>query len=153
MNWERKHAQAMAGIHAKETFTPYTVNMLNKWSGRASGHRVTSFHRSSGLFEIYTGSQRVTYGLKGGGRTQKVDLTNQTCDCNKWQIYRIPCSHAIAASAHVRVDSNSYVGHWYTWSNQLQVYNAHFLPLGDELDWPAPASFPVLVPDRNAARG
>jgi hypothetical protein len=40
-----------------------------------------------------------------------VDLTNKTCDCRRWQLTGIPCSHAISALRHERVPQESVLHH------------------------------------------
>ena len=81
-----------------------------------------------------------------------VDLVNHTCSCNKWQIFRIPCAHGIAACNYFRLDWKSLVGHWYKWSHVQQCYSTRFSPIGDEINWGDPANFPQLIPDPDPRR-
>ena len=127
-------------------FTEQIMKMIELWRARANTHQVTTFRSDLGTFEVLTGQRLSNRGRIKGNRTQRVDLHNHTCSCRKWQIYRIPCSHAFTAASEVHVDGMTFVGLSYRWSHQLLVYNGIFNTIGDELEWSIPVNFPEVIP-------
>ena len=55
------------------------------------------------MFEVITAS----YGekMQEGHNNQVVQLDKGTCTCEKWQIYKFPCSHVMAICGRLSFDS------------------------------------------------
>ena len=150
--WDKRQGVAAEAIASGHVFTKWASDKIDLWENRASSHHVIRYDRIKGVCEVLTGPNNTEQGSRGGGRTMIVDLVNHTCSCNKWQIFRIPCAHGIAACNYFRLDWKSLVGHWYKWSHVQQCYSTRFSPIGDEINWGDPANFPQLIPDPDPRR-
>lgn len=149
--FQARRDEVDAGISRGETYTPWAAERLQRWRQAASKHKVIMSDRINGIFKIVTGQRRMGHANKGG-RSHTVNINNRECTCKKWQIYRIPCSHAIAAMASIDMDDTQAVGEWYKWTHQQLCYQTSFHPLGDKLTW-AYEFVPLILPDRNLVHG
>ncbi|CAK8538229.1 unnamed protein product [Lathyrus sativus] len=66
----------------------------------------------------------------------KVDLLNGWCDCGKFQAFRVPFSHVIAACSNVRHDACALLSDVYRVTNLFGVYNASFPVMSCDEYWP-----------------
>ncbi|XP_057247429.1 uncharacterized protein LOC130589845 [Beta vulgaris subsp. vulgaris] len=51
-----------------------------------------------------------------------VDLAAQSCTCRKWDLYGIPCCHAVACIFFCRKNAEDFVSEYYTRATYLQSY-------------------------------
>ncbi|KAL6320844.1 hypothetical protein AAG906_008844 [Vitis piasezkii] len=86
-----------------DVYTAYAIEKFRRAEAKASGHTVTIFHRIHETFEVITALHG--FHMDKGRNKQVVKLNEGTCSCNKWQSFGIPCSHVLAVSAHMRIDS------------------------------------------------
>ena len=92
--------------------------MRNK--AKAEHHRVTRLSVQQQSYQIDTPH---TYASAGhGDHIHGVNLLQRTCTCQKWKLYKIPCSHVIAVC--ISVDA------------LFRSYAPIFLMLKDRLSWP-----------------
>ncbi|RYR30554.1 hypothetical protein Ahy_B01g055296 [Arachis hypogaea] len=61
----------------------------------------------------------------------------QRCDCDKFQVDRIPCRHVFAFCANQRLDWQVYVHDVYKMDQLQKVYRTRFRPLGNPTTWPS----------------
>ncbi|KAK6151939.1 hypothetical protein DH2020_014574 [Rehmannia glutinosa] len=86
-------------------------------------------------------------------RTFKVKLSTQECSCGQWKNDGIPCSHAMQACRHFRVDPSVFMKQYYTTSAYLRTYSAgHFVPLPDDDEWDEPPFQTQHNPERRTVR-
>ncbi|KAD4585227.1 hypothetical protein E3N88_22828 [Mikania micrantha] len=70
-----------------------------------------------------------------GGNDYTVEYRKKTCTCGKWQIYRFPCSHAIAV-CHWRGDQpHDFVNYRFHTATYRAQYDGHFYPLSHSDHW------------------
>ncbi|RYR74183.1 hypothetical protein Ahy_A02g008816 [Arachis hypogaea] len=84
-----------------------------------------------------------------------VDLRRHRCDCDEFQVDRIPCRHVFACCANQRLDWQVYVHDVYKIDQIRRVYRARFRPLENPTTWPA-YNWPRFVPNpflRRVAKG
>ncbi|XP_058746218.1 uncharacterized protein LOC131619094 [Vicia villosa] len=67
----------------------------------------------------------------------RVLLEERWCDCDKFQAFRMPCSHVIAACAHSHLDALALLSPIYKSETLLHVYNNGFAVVAKEDYWPA----------------
>ncbi|XP_058775069.1 uncharacterized protein LOC131649320 [Vicia villosa] len=67
----------------------------------------------------------------------RVLLEERWCDCGKFQAFRMPCSHVIAACAHSHLDALALLSPIYKSETLLHVYNNGFAVVAKEDYWPA----------------
>lgn len=75
-----------------------------------------------------------------------VDLRGQTCDCRRWQLTGIPCSHAISCLRHERIPAESVILHCYSIQAYNQAYGFSIWPCRDKSLWEATNGPQVLPP-------
>ncbi|XP_027349266.1 uncharacterized protein LOC113860909 [Abrus precatorius] len=87
-----------------------------------------------------------------GGNKWTVILSRRFCECGKFQAYRYPCSHVIAACSTLSIDFWQYVDPVYTLQYVVNAYSYQWWPLENENnilqndEW-------KLLPDQDKARG
>ena len=86
-----------------------------------------------------------------GGQTWSVVLNKYYCECGAFQAYKYPCSHVIAACAHVSINVYQYVDPAYSIQNIIQAYSVEWSPLGNQSNIPDRTG-PRIVPDYSMMR-
>ena len=147
--FETRRAEIRARMAVGDVYTAYAIEKFRRAEAKASGHSVTIFHRIHQTFEVIT----VFHGfhMDKGRNKQVVKLNEGTCNCNKWHSFGIPCSHVLAISAHMRINSWQLVEKYYRLDAYANCYAPEFNPIPHESYWPYP-DFPILHPDPTSMR-
>ncbi|KAL5538211.1 hypothetical protein UlMin_045403 [Ulmus minor] len=80
----------------------------------------------------------ITYHVKGGELEGVVDIFNKTCTCKEFDIDKLPCVHAVAATHHAQVSVYSLVSPYYTKEYYLLAYGETIYPVGSQSQWDVP---------------
>ncbi|KAI3779089.1 hypothetical protein L2E82_08571 [Cichorium intybus] len=147
----RKHS-----ANAMNCNTPLPSRMwrlFHKRETRAQSHSLTEFDYNEGVYRIVTKFQI----NEKGGNTQTVHYFQHTCTCGKWQMERLPCSHALAVCRYRGDNPLSIVNTVYTTVTYKQQYNYAFAPLSHvdywlESDWKIEADYSKLSVSRGRRR-
>ncbi|XP_062100209.1 uncharacterized protein LOC133806090 [Humulus lupulus] len=67
-----------------------------------------------------------------------VNLKDQTCTCNKFQMDEMPCGHALSMMKEIHLDPYVYCSDYYTTKTWLQTYEAIVYPVGNQRTWDVP---------------
>ena len=67
--------------------------------------------------------------------TYIVELNLRSCSCRRWQLTRIPCTHACACLRHERVKPEQMVSKCYSIHTYMQAYGTTIRPLRDKSEW------------------
>ena len=83
-----------------------------------------------------------------------VDLEAKTCDCRRWQLTGISCSHAISALRHERIPPESVLPHCYSVDAYINAYACSIWPCRDKSMWEKVDGPKILPPvyEKNAGR-
>ncbi|XP_075636632.1 uncharacterized protein LOC142608856 [Castanea sativa] len=81
-----------------------------------------------------------------GNHRHEVNLRESTCSCQKWQVYKILCSHVIAVCKYQGIFVMRYIDHCYCLEEQAACYTPRFRMVPDSVHWNEP-DFPVLYPN------
>ncbi|XP_062114260.1 uncharacterized protein LOC133825316 [Humulus lupulus] len=79
-----------------------------------------------------------------------VNLKDQTCTCNRFQMDEMPCGHALAMMKEMHLDPYIYCSDYYTTKTWRQTYEATVYPVGNQRTWDVPnyvKEIIVLPPD------
>ncbi|XP_061368303.1 uncharacterized protein LOC133311292 [Gastrolobium bilobum] len=76
------------------------------------------------------------YEVSGKGQRVGVNLTQQTCSCNVWQLTGLPCEHVIAAIAHKNEPVENHVHQWLTVDALHATYEHTLNPVNSQQYWP-----------------
>ncbi|XP_020224218.1 uncharacterized protein LOC109806256 [Cajanus cajan] len=124
------------------------LNHVANVVGSSYGLRAYVYDYESTRFEVEEIFNAVT---QRGGKVFNVFLNERKCECGAFQAYRYPCSHAIAACAHVRIDPLTFVDAAYTNEYIKAAYSGQWFPLGSEENI-QPTNGPRIVPDETMIR-
>ena len=110
----------------------------------APKHLVTVFNHEDSLFEVRTPIN--PNSAYRGNHHHEVNLRQSTFSCQKWQVYKIPCSHVIAMCKYQSIFAMRYIDRCYYLEEQVACYAPRFCSVPDSVHWNEP-DFPVLYPN------
>ena len=84
--------------------------MRNK--AKAENHKVMRLSAQQQSYQVDTLHNPGT--ARHGDHTHTVNLLQRTCTCQKWKLYKIPCSHVIAICIRYRHDAEQYIDPCYS---------------------------------------
>ncbi|XP_058742223.1 uncharacterized protein LOC131614679 [Vicia villosa] len=127
-------AKWSAVLSSGQTFTENCMKVMKEETAKSSTHHVRIFDYNHNTFSV---KETMDHGEGKPMGDYKVNLRDLWCDCGKYQAYRVPCSHVIAACSVVRQDAYALLSNVYRVSNLFGVYSTSFpvLPLDDY--WPS----------------
>ena len=78
-------------------------------------------------------------------RNTKVDYHNHTCECRKWKLSGLPCSHAIAVASYLRqTDYAHLASHYFSTSTYRATYAEVIQPVGPPETWVMPSGYQLM---------
>ena len=111
---------------------------------KAPKHLVSVFNHEDGLFEVRT-PINPNFAYRGNHR-HEVNLRQSTCSCQKWQVYKISCTHVIAVCKYQSISAMRYINRYYHLEEQVACYTPRFCMVPDSVHWNEP-DFLVLYPN------
>ncbi|XP_075665295.1 uncharacterized protein LOC142634952 [Castanea sativa] len=139
-----RYTKARVEITTGERITAYAKNIFNKWEKKTPKHSVIVFSHEDSLFEV--GTPINPNSAYRGNHRHEVNLRESTCSCQKWQVYKIPCSHVIAVCKYQDISAMRYIDRCYCLEEQVACYAPRFCMVPDNVHWNEP-DFPVLYPN------
>ncbi|KAL3655614.1 hypothetical protein CASFOL_000010 [Castilleja foliolosa] len=97
-----------------------------------------------------------SFHVMDGRKNPVVDLKVRTCSCRRFQLDKIPCSHAIAAAAKKGVSKFELAHPYYSSEYLLLAYAETIMPVEHEDEWQTPAEISnetLLFPIKRRAIG
>ena len=67
--------------------------------------------------------------------TYIVDIVNKQCECRRWDLTGIPCSHAISCLRHERIPPETVIPTCYSVEAFATAYANNIWPCKDMTDW------------------
>ena len=64
-----------------------------------------------------------------------VDFFGKHCECRRWQLTGIPCSHAISCLKHERIPENSVLPNCYSIDAFKNAYGCNIFPCSEKSSW------------------
>ncbi|XP_073133697.1 protein FAR1-RELATED SEQUENCE 6-like [Henckelia pumila] len=126
---------------AKQTGKRYsimTTNGVESINGTAKNH--INLEKKYEVIEATEGK----YCVYGSTSNELVDLQSKACTCHKFDIDRIPCSHAISAAYNANISVYDFCTDYYTTHYWLEAYTDHVYPVPGE--WTVQEEILVLPP-------
>ncbi|XP_058733593.1 uncharacterized protein LOC131605228 [Vicia villosa] len=129
--WRRGHNWTKM-LSSKKDFTDNCMKEMQKEVEKSHSYNVLSFDRERNYFVVQetvnnNECRTLTY--------YNVDLQKQTRDCGKFQTFHVPCSHAIAACSHVRLNYQMFIPPIFRVQNIFKVYEQSFIGVPKEDQW------------------
>ncbi|XP_073304578.1 uncharacterized protein [Primulina huaijiensis] len=91
-------------------------------------------------------SCRLEFDVRDRGHSAIVDLESKRCTCRVFDIDRIPCAHAIAASWLAKIDIYDLCSEYYSTMSWCMDYSETVYPVPEENEWPRNINFPLVLP-------
>ena len=79
-------------------------------------------------------------------------MLQRSCTCQKWKLYKIPCSHVIAVCIRYRHDAEQYIDPCYSVDALFWSYAPVFPALKDRLSWSDPEETRRVLPNPRLIR-
>ena len=97
--FDDRHNKSIAQLNSGKKMDKYALDISMRNKAKAEHHRVTRLSVQQQSYQIDTPH---TYASAGhGDHIHGVNLLQRTCTCQKWKLYKIPCSHVIAVCISV----------------------------------------------------
>ncbi|XP_075478800.1 uncharacterized protein LOC142519650 [Primulina tabacum] len=86
------------------------------------------------------------FDVRSRGHSAIVDLESKRCTCRVFDIDRISCAHAIAASWLAKIDLYDMCSEYYFTMSWCMAYSETVYPVPEENEWPHNINFPLVLP-------
>ncbi|XP_042517475.1 uncharacterized protein LOC122091531 [Macadamia integrifolia] len=83
-------------------------------------------------------ANEVEFEIVSTERTNIVDIRSRHCSCRRWQIYGLPCAHAVAALISCGQNAHVFVEHCFTVTSYRDAYSQMINPIPDKSQWREP---------------
>lgn len=80
-------------------------------------------------------SDEVEFEVLCPDRSNIVNIGTRSCSCREWQLYGIPCSHAVAALLSSRKNVHEYTERYFTVASYREAYSQPIHTVPDKNDW------------------
>ncbi|PIA25045.1 hypothetical protein AQUCO_13300032v1 [Aquilegia coerulea] len=80
-------------------------------------------------------SDEVEFEVLSADRSDIVNIGTHSCSCRDWQLYGLPCSHAVAALLSCKKDVYAFSERGFTVTNYLETYSQVIHPIPDKSEW------------------
>lgn len=80
-------------------------------------------------------SDEVEFEVLSAERSDIVNIGSRTCSCRDWQLYGMPCSHAVAALLSCKKDVYDFTEKYFTAASYRESYSKEVHPISDKLEW------------------
>ena len=95
--------KSIAQLNSGQKWTKYALDIFMRNKAKAEHHRVMRLSAQQQSYQVDTLHNPGSAGH--GDHTYGVNLLQRTCTCQKWKLYKIPCSHVIAVCIRYRHDA------------------------------------------------
>ncbi|XP_073267551.1 uncharacterized protein [Populus alba] len=80
-------------------------------------------------------SDEVEFEVLSAERSDIVNIGTHSCSCRGWQLYGIPCSHAVAALVSCRKDVYTFTEKCFTVAGYREAYAETIHPIPERIEW------------------
>lgn len=80
-------------------------------------------------------SDEVEFEVLSTERSDIVNIGTHSCSCRDWQLYGIPCSHAVAALVSSKKDVYAFTERYFTQASYCETYAEEVRPIPGKIEW------------------
>ncbi|KAG0476697.1 hypothetical protein HPP92_013538 [Vanilla planifolia] len=80
-------------------------------------------------------SDEIEFEVLSADRSHIVNIGTHSCSCRDWQLYGIPCSHAVAALLSCKKDVYEYTDRHFTVASYRETYSQAIKPIPERNKW------------------
>lgn len=88
-------------------------------------------------------SDEVEFEVLSAERSEIVNIGTHCCSCRDWQLYGIPCSHAVAALISARKDVYAFIERCFTVASYCETYSEDIHPIPGKIEWKKEGEVPM----------
>lgn len=88
-------------------------------------------------------SDEVEFEVLSVERSHIVNIGTHFCSCRDWQLYGIPCSHAVAALVSSRKDVYAFTEKCFTVASYRESYSEEIHPVPGKIEWKKESEIPL----------
>ena len=110
--FDDRRNKSIAQLNSGQKWTKYALDIFMRNKAKAEHHRVTRLSAQQQSYQVDTPHNPGSAGH--GDHTHGVNLLQRSCTCQKWKLYKIPCSHVIAVCIRYRHDAEQYIDPCYS---------------------------------------
>ena len=125
--FDDRRNKSIEQLNSGKKWTKYALNIFMRNKAKTENDRVMRLSTQQQSYQVDTPHNPRTAGH--GDHTHAVNLLQRTCTCQKWKLYKIPCSHVIAICIRYRHDAEQYIDPCYS----MDAYVGAMLPFS--LHW------------------
>ncbi|KAE8672420.1 hypothetical protein F3Y22_tig00111841pilonHSYRG00069 [Hibiscus syriacus] len=129
--WSDKGKEIESLINRGKTWAPTVVESMEANERLATSMVVHNFDRVGHTFVVSC----IRRNVGGEDQTFRVDLRHKWCDCGRFQAWKYPCAHAVAACMYAGVSAYTYVDECFHLRRILNVYSYEFRQIPNESYW------------------
>ncbi|XP_020258869.1 uncharacterized protein LOC109835298 [Asparagus officinalis] len=96
--------------------------------------RMSEAIETAGSYHVLR-SDEVEFEVLSSDLSHIVNIGTRTCSCRDWQLYGIPCSHAVAALISSRKNVYEYAEKYFTVESYCRAYSQPIHPVADRSEW------------------
>ena len=137
--------KSIAQLNLRTKWCKYALDIFMRNKVKAEHHRVMRLSTQQQSYQVDTPHNPGNAG--NGDHTHGVNLLQRTCTCQKWKLYKIPCSHVIAVCIRYRHDAEQYIDPCYSMDALFWSYALVFPALKDRLSWLDPKETRRVLPN------
>ncbi|KAM6574976.1 hypothetical protein CsatA_023303 [Cannabis sativa] len=78
-------------------------------------------------------------------RSWVINLKEKTCSCNRFQLDKLPCAHALAVIKERNLNVYNYCSGYYTTGTWLETYSSSTYPVHNHTTWDVPQNIKVII--------
>lgn len=127
---ERIHCKLMAKFEARRLKSSSWFSVLPP---SAEKHMIEAINHAS-MYQVLR-SDEVEFEVLSAERSDIVNIGTHCCSCRDWQLYGIPCSHAVAALISCRKDVYAFAEKCFTVASYRQTYAEEINPIPGRIEW------------------
>lgn len=118
---------------SRQVFTNSCNKGMTEEVSKSNTHKVIQFDCERFQFMA---SERINQNDDRSIGTFSVDIRKQWCDCEKFWVFHLPCSHVITTYSSICHDYSMHISYIFKVFNVFKVYKERFLGLPHEDNWP-----------------
>ena len=129
--FEKIRCQIMNRLYTKHK------EATEKWRGKICPKvrkKVERHAEYAGGVDVFPSGGGV-FSVKDKDEIHVVDINVSRCDCRRWQLTGIPCSHAIACFREDDIIPEDRVHECYSINTYLKAYGYNIMPVRDKQHW------------------
>ncbi|XP_058727200.1 uncharacterized protein LOC131598636 [Vicia villosa] len=123
-----------AVLRSGQLWSECCTRFIKEENAKANTHMVTRFDRHNQNFMV---KETIDHNEGLPRQEYRVPLEERWCNCGKFQAFRMPCSHVIAACVYSFIDALTLLSPIYKSETLLHVYNNGFVVVAKEDYWSA----------------